>query len=209
MSIGSRIRFIRMKRGLTQKELGLKLGFKESSADVRVAHYESDLRVPREELLNRIADALEVSSEAITTNSDTSIGILHSLFALEDASFFRIGNENGKTVIYIDEKEKSDTAILLRQMLSAWELQFLRLQKGVITQEEYDNWRYRFPEGFEQRYTDKDNRRDFSAILEETLEQNMLLTPVEESYATAIPDDLDEKNPQELLDETIAQNELF
>lgn len=60
MSIGSRIRAVRMKRGLTQRELGIKLGFSPNTADVRIAQYEADCRVPREDLLNRIADVLDV-----------------------------------------------------------------------------------------------------------------------------------------------------
>ena len=71
MSIGSKIRLLRMKRGLTQKELGVKLGFKESSADVRVAHYESDLRSPREDMLNRIADALNVNVGYLNPDTKT------------------------------------------------------------------------------------------------------------------------------------------
>ncbi len=56
MSIGSKIRLLRMKKGITQKELGMKLGFTESTAEVRIAQYETDSRIPREDLLNRIAD---------------------------------------------------------------------------------------------------------------------------------------------------------
>lgn len=38
---------IRTFRGLTQRELGLKLGYEERNADVRVAQYESGYRVPK------------------------------------------------------------------------------------------------------------------------------------------------------------------
>ena len=41
MTIGEKIKNARNLRGLTQKELGIKLGFDEKSADVRVAQYES------------------------------------------------------------------------------------------------------------------------------------------------------------------------
>ena len=36
MSVGNNIRTIRMLRGMTQKELGLKAGFSSSTADVRI-----------------------------------------------------------------------------------------------------------------------------------------------------------------------------
>ena len=46
MVLGERIKRIRTFRGLTQRELGLKLGYEERNADVRIAQYESGYRVP-------------------------------------------------------------------------------------------------------------------------------------------------------------------
>ena len=39
MAIGERIHFFRLLRGMTQKYLGMSLGFPEKSADVRLAQY--------------------------------------------------------------------------------------------------------------------------------------------------------------------------
>ena len=47
MILGERIKRIRTFRGLTQRELGLKLGYEERNADVRVAQYESGSRTPK------------------------------------------------------------------------------------------------------------------------------------------------------------------
>ena len=41
MAIGERIHFFRLLRGMTQKYLGMSLGFPEKSADVRLAQYET------------------------------------------------------------------------------------------------------------------------------------------------------------------------
>ena len=38
MAIGERIHFFRMVRGLTQKQLGNAVGFREGTADVRIAN---------------------------------------------------------------------------------------------------------------------------------------------------------------------------
>ncbi|MGN0604116.1 MAG: helix-turn-helix domain-containing protein, partial [Oscillospiraceae bacterium] len=54
MTIGEKIKNARNLRGLTQKELGIKLGFDEKSADVRIAQYESGTRTPKSELLSEI-----------------------------------------------------------------------------------------------------------------------------------------------------------
>ena len=57
MTLGERIKRIRTFRGLTQRELGLKLGYEERNADVRVAQYESGYRVPKKDSLMEIANA--------------------------------------------------------------------------------------------------------------------------------------------------------
>lgn len=56
MSMGEQIRAMRQIRGLTQKELGQKLGLSFQS----VAQWENGLRRPKIETLKRIADALEM-----------------------------------------------------------------------------------------------------------------------------------------------------
>ena len=50
MAIGERIHFFRLLRGMTQKYLGMALGFPEKSADVRLAQYETGSRTPKADL---------------------------------------------------------------------------------------------------------------------------------------------------------------
>ena len=47
MAIGERIRWFRKRHGLTQRELGLKLGFTNKTADLRIRQYETGLRNPK------------------------------------------------------------------------------------------------------------------------------------------------------------------
>lgn len=61
MLLGERIKKIRTFRGLTQRELGLKLGYEERNADVRVAQYESGYRVPKKDTLIEISKILNVN----------------------------------------------------------------------------------------------------------------------------------------------------
>ena len=51
MAIGERIRFIRNLRAMTQKWLGMAVGFPEKTADIRMAQYESGSRSPKEDLI--------------------------------------------------------------------------------------------------------------------------------------------------------------
>lgn len=57
MTTGQRIKDARKRAGLTQKELGERLGI----AYQTLAQWENDLRKPKHETLQRIADALDVA----------------------------------------------------------------------------------------------------------------------------------------------------
>ena len=65
MAIGERIHFFRTKRGMTQKYVGNQIGFDEKSADVRMAQYESETRVPKDNLVESLASIFEVAPEAL------------------------------------------------------------------------------------------------------------------------------------------------
>ena len=63
MATGERIRFFRTLRGMTQKYLGLMLGFPDNSADVRLAQYESEDRTPKADLTAQLAEALDAHTK--------------------------------------------------------------------------------------------------------------------------------------------------
>ena len=144
MAIGERIRFIRKLRKLTQKQLGIAIGFPESSADVRMAQYETGTRTPKEDLTKSIANIFEVSPLTLNVpDIDSNLGLMHTLFALEDIYGLEPEIENEKTTLRFNDK-KLDVSLL--QMLFAWAEQTRKLRKGEITKEEYDKWRYNYPE---------------------------------------------------------------
>lgn len=65
LNTGKRIRHFRILRGMTQKALGIAVGFPQDSADVRIAQYESGARTPKRTLLCQMAKALGVSPSAL------------------------------------------------------------------------------------------------------------------------------------------------
>ena len=75
MAVGDRIKRVRNFRGMTMKELGMAVGFDEKSADVRIAQYENNSRKPKEELMRKIAAALDVSQAAAPARGDHPRGI--------------------------------------------------------------------------------------------------------------------------------------
>jgi transcriptional regulator with XRE-family HTH domain len=146
MAIGERIRFIRNLRGMTQKYLGMAIGFPERTADIRMAQYESGTRTPKVDLTNNLANALEVSPLALDLpNIDSDIGLMHTLFALEDIYGLKIGEIDGEVCLRLD-KHRGATYISMFEMLNAWRQEAAKLETGEITKEEYDLWRYRYPE---------------------------------------------------------------
>ena len=84
MAIGERIHFIRSLRGMTQKYLGMMVGFSEKTADVRMAQYETGARTPKADLTAELARVLDVSPKALDVPEiDSYVGLMHTLFALE------------------------------------------------------------------------------------------------------------------------------
>lgn len=61
-----KLQYLRQKNHLTQKQLGIAIGFSENSADVRIAQYESNTRTPKEDILKKLAKELGVPIEILT-----------------------------------------------------------------------------------------------------------------------------------------------
>ena len=146
MAIGERIRFFRNLKGMTQKYLGMQVGFSEKTADIRMAQYESGSRTPKAELTESLAGALGVSPLALSVpDIDSYPGLMHTLFTLEDLYGFRIGKLDDELCIRLD-KGMGTNYLTMFDMFSAWQEQAEKLKNGEITKEEYDNWRYNYPE---------------------------------------------------------------
>ena len=146
MAIGERISFFRNLRGMTQKFLGMQVGFPEKSADVRLAQYETGTRTPKADMTAALADALDVSPQALAVpDIDSYIGLLHTLFTLEDRYGLEICESDDEVHLRVNVRKNKDAA-QLHEMLYAWRQAAAMLKAGEITQEEYDRWRYRYPE---------------------------------------------------------------
>lgn len=144
MAIGNRIKHFRNMRNLTQKELGTKVGFPFNATDVRIAQYESEKRIPKDDMVNKLASILGVSSAAIKVPEiDTYIGVMHTLFALEDTFGIKIGSIDDELCITLDKT--SPIYLTMFDMFYEWQQKYAKLQKGKITKEEYDQWRYNYP----------------------------------------------------------------
>ena len=142
MAIGERIRFIRNLRGITQKRLGIQAGLPEKTADIRISQYEKGSRVPKDDLIKKIAEVLDVSTPALTVpDIESHTGIMHTLFTLEDLYGLKIDVINGEIVLRLRECPGNAE---LREDFVEWLNKDLLVRDGDISRDEYDDWRYNF-----------------------------------------------------------------
>ena len=127
MAIGERIKYIRNLKNFTQKYLGQLIGFPEKTADIRIAQYESGTRTPKADITKELAKALEVSPLALDVpDIDTELGLMHTLFALEDIYGLQAEEKDGETKLSF-----SNASVLWA--VKAWAEQSAKLKAGEIT----------------------------------------------------------------------------
>ena len=172
MAIGERIHFFRILRGMTQKYLGMALGFPEKSADVRLAQYENGSRTPKADVTTALADVLDVSPKALDVpDIDSYSGLMHTFFTLEDRYGLEVCESDGEVHLRVRIQKGRDAAELHR-MLAAWGAVAAKLKAGEITQEEYDRWRYRYPEFDNTQRWAKVPSQELSDMLLDELKNN-------------------------------------
>jgi transcriptional regulator with XRE-family HTH domain len=143
MAVSDRIKRIRNMRGLTQKELGLALGFEENTADVRIAQYESGTRTPKEDALKKIAEILDVNYRAIYEPTlYAAEDVMYTLFELDehysDMQIHEIDNSNHLAVSFGSK--------LIDDLLREWQQRKKDLADGVISKAEYMEWKVNWPQ---------------------------------------------------------------
>ena len=75
---------------------------------------------------------------------DSYVGLMHTLFTLEDLYGLRISNDAGDITLRVDPRAGKD-ADRLHELLCAWAEQAEKLKSGEITQDAYDVWRDHYP----------------------------------------------------------------
>lgn len=149
MAIGDRIKRIRNLRGLTQKELGLAIGFDEKTADVRMAQYESGTRTPKEDMLQKIAAALDVNYRSIYEPTlYAAEDVMYTLFELDEHYPIRLHEVEDDTEPDFPEKHIAVNfhARLLDSFFKEWMLRKQELRDGKISKEEYMEWKINWPQ---------------------------------------------------------------
>ena len=108
-------------------------------SDVRMAQYETEARTPKHDLVKEMANIFDVSTHALTVpDIDTFIGLMHTLFALEDMYGLKIGEIDGEVCLRLD-KSTGSTYSTMFDMFHAWQEQAARLERGEITKTNMTN----------------------------------------------------------------------
>lgn len=125
--LGKSIREIRLRRGLTQREVSKAIcGISESA----LRSYELGERRPKQNTLERIAETLDVAPACFDTYGiERYDELVHALFLLEDR--FGIEPCADGSIRFTDEA--------IQSCVCTWRDWKEFLEKGKITREEYEN----------------------------------------------------------------------
>lgn len=125
--LGKSIREIRLRRGLTQREVSEAIGGISESA---LRRYELGERRPKQNTLERIAETLDVAPACFDTYGiERYDELVHALFLLEDR--FGIEPCADRSIRFTDEA--------IQSCVCTWRDWKEFLEKRKITREEYEN----------------------------------------------------------------------
>ncbi len=165
MTLGAKIKRIRTFRGMTQKDLGIAIGFDEKGADNRIAQYETNYRVPKEELLKKMAQVLRVSPyNFYEPTPGCAEDLLRTLFWMDDVSpgvicLFQMTPDEKRrkssdsSIYYRDDFDwpvKPPVGMyfhysFLSDSIAEWLIRQQELNAKEITEDEYFEWKLNWP----------------------------------------------------------------
>ena len=148
---GRRIRNIRNVVGITQKELGEKIGLEAN----RIQQYENGVRKPKRELCKKIADVLGVNVNALLEPwLDNPVGVMYALFEMETMFDLEVEVDEGKISICFNDYPIGEESHMLFKNLMAWYERRTLLQDELTCAEseeekekaiyEYNMWEWNF-----------------------------------------------------------------
>ena len=167
MTIGEKIKCVRRCRKMTQAELGLAVGLGENAQN-RMAHYERGTRVPQKELLDRMAEVLDVNRYMLyDLTGENSSEFIRIMFWLEEANpgLFRLfqlqkfprekSNESDDPGVYYHDTDEWPThppvgiwfsGGTLNDFMREWLIRMEEKRARLITEEEYFEWKLNWPD---------------------------------------------------------------
>lgn len=161
MKLGNKIKKYRRLNKLSQKELGLMLGFSSTTADSRIRKYESGAMAPKADIRSKLAEALNIDIEAISDiEISTFADIMYVLFELEEKCGLSIEKKDGKTSIVLDDTN-SDIEQLV-SFITAWKdkRDSIKNETDEAALHDYEIWKSHFLSNINDCYTKKKSEID-------------------------------------------------
>ncbi len=150
MNLGSRIKKSRVLQKLTQKELGVLIGFSESNADVRIAQYETGSRIPKDDILIELAKVLDVNIEYFKAPNVESIeDVMRTLFAIEEQYIVDFELVDDKDTREYKKAFINVAYLDVEFFIKEWSSKHYAMKKGEITESEYFKWKANWPKSSE------------------------------------------------------------
>ena len=150
--IGRRMRTIRQEEGMTQSELGEKVGLNAN----RIQQYENGARNPKFALCKKLAEALEVEASALLDPQVANyIGAMYAFFEMETLYDLRLKEIDGQIYISFGENQYDINVISMNRNLRMWYDRRKKMEADILnasTEEEkkkiiheYHMWEWNFP----------------------------------------------------------------
>lgn len=97
---------------------------------------------------------------------------MHTLFALEDRYGLVVEIKDGEILFRIDPRRGKEAAQLSEQV-SAWAIIAEKYHAGEISRDEYDKWRYYYPEYDDTQITAKVPSQELSDAMVKALKKRL------------------------------------
>lgn len=141
LSLARKLKELREGLRLTQKDVAGKAGITESAYRA----YELGDRNPKPEVVGRIAKALEVSSEYLSTPTfKNRQEFAYALLENEDVFGYTVCDIDGVAAIAAGRGPAKD---FFSEFVRSWEEMRRKFDNHEITQEEYEEWKRRWDDG--------------------------------------------------------------
>lgn len=186
MTLGEKIKKYRLMKNLTQKDLGIKVGFSAATADSRIRKYEKDIMAPKNDIRQKIADALDIDLSALSDiNIESYEDIMQILFLFEENLGMEIERKDGKTHLIFDDNNKDIEKFI--SYLYIWHSQKKNLisTSDTISTEEmykYKIWKSRFPKDINAYWNKQLDELDqlYAPLVKKSASKNKKITLLSE-----------------------------
>ena len=167
MTLGGRLTKIRTFRNMTQAALGMACGFNPTNASIRISQYEMNKKTPKDDVIDKLAEALEISKYHLVDSEIEGIGFIIHLFWMEESNYspfhffpMRSANthEDDDSVFSLPESygevykhHHKDIGIAIEnpgfdEFTEKWMEMKRKLISKEITRAEYFDWKIRWPD---------------------------------------------------------------